>query len=82
MKLPDMLKADVAAEVEAIKEYNKAIKLCIDEGDNATRQLLDGILLQEEDHKLEFERFLEVLEKVGDKKGAIMGLMQAFGKKE
>ena len=43
-------------------------------------QLLDEILLDEEGHRLEFEKLLEIIEKIGDKKGAMMGMMQLMGK--
>jgi bacterioferritin len=76
----EMLKADFQLEVEAIKTYNSAIAICITEKDHITRQLLDKILLEEEVHRLQFEKFLEIVEKVGDMKGAMIGLMQALGK--
>ncbi len=43
-------KNDQMAEDGAIKEYNKAIKLCADEGDNGTREILEDILGDEEEH--------------------------------
>ncbi|MFH2103970.1 MAG: bacterioferritin [Chloroflexota bacterium] len=43
-------KNDIAAETSAIKAYNEAIKLCVDLGDNGTRELLESILKDEEEH--------------------------------
>ena len=45
-----MLKNDHAAEESAIKAYNEAIKLCSNEGDNGTREMLEDILEDEERH--------------------------------
>ena len=76
----EMLRSDVQLEIEAIKVYNEAIGACIADNDHITRQLLEKLLLDEEGHRLEFEKFLEIMEKVGDKKGAMFGLLQSFKK--
>jgi len=44
------LKNDLAAEHGAVKAYNDAIRLAYDLGDNGTRELLDSILKDEEEH--------------------------------
>jgi bacterioferritin len=44
------LRNDLASELGAQKLYNDAIKLTMDVGDNGTRELLDGILKDEENH--------------------------------
>ncbi len=41
---------DKAAEDGAILAYNNAIKLAVEVGDNGTRELLESILKDEEDH--------------------------------
>jgi bacterioferritin len=41
---------DIKAETGAIKAYNAGIKLSVDLGDNGTRELLESILKDEEDH--------------------------------
>ena len=43
-------KYDWDAEEGAIKSYNDGIKLCVSVGDNGTRELLESILKDEEDH--------------------------------
>ncbi len=43
-------KNDWNAEAGAVKAYNNAIRLAVDVGDNGTRELLDAILKDEEDH--------------------------------
>ena len=45
-----ILNNDHAAEAGAITEYNKAIKLCTEEADNGTRELLEDVLKDEEAH--------------------------------
>lgn len=50
---------DLKAEQGAVKVYNKAIKQAQELGDNGTRELLDAILKDEEDH-------LDWLEAQGD----------------
>jgi len=44
------LKNDWNAEAGAVKGYNNAIRLAVEVGDNGTRELLDAILKDEEDH--------------------------------
>jgi bacterioferritin len=41
---------DWASEDGAIQAYNDAIKLAVEVGDNGSRELLEGILKDEEDH--------------------------------
>jgi bacterioferritin len=43
-------KNDWEAESVAIQAYNDAIKLAVEVGDNGTREILEGILKDEEDH--------------------------------
>jgi bacterioferritin len=44
------LKNDQAAEEGAVKAYNAGIRLAVEVGDNGTRELLEDILEDEEDH--------------------------------
>jgi bacterioferritin len=48
--VPAQFQHDLAAEVGAVKAYNGDIKLAADSGDNGTRELLESILKDEEDH--------------------------------
>ena len=41
---------DLAAELGAVKGYNEGIRLAYDLGDNGSRELMDSILTDEEDH--------------------------------
>lgn len=41
---------DRGLELDAIKSYNECIRLCVEVGDNGTRDILEAILKEEEDH--------------------------------
>ena len=60
-----MLKNDHASEEGAIKEYNKAIKLCTSEADNGTREILEDILGDEEAHIDWIEAQLDQIAQMG-----------------
>jgi bacterioferritin len=59
------LSHDAHAEVGAIKAYNGAIKLAVDLDDNGTRELLDSILKDEEDHLDWLEAQLDQIKQMG-----------------
>jgi len=46
----EMIANDLAAEAGAIRSYNEAIALAVSVGDNASRELLESILKDEEAH--------------------------------
>jgi bacterioferritin len=60
-----MMANDLAAEMRAIKAYNAAIKLATDVGDNATKEILDGILGDEDKHVDEIEEQRDQIEQMG-----------------
>jgi bacterioferritin len=43
-------KNDLALEIDAVKRLNDGIKLCVAQGDNASRELAEKILTDEEHH--------------------------------
>jgi bacterioferritin len=45
-----MHKYDLASELSAVAHYNEGIRVCLQAGDNGTRELLKAILKDEEDH--------------------------------
>jgi bacterioferritin len=53
-------------EREAIERLNRGIALCVDRGDNGSRELLDDILEGEEEHADWLETQLELIRQVGD----------------
>jgi len=48
--VPEMYECDLQVEFAAVKRLNEGIALCRDKGDNASRALLEKILLAEEEH--------------------------------
>jgi bacterioferritin len=63
--VPGMLENDRQAEEVAIKNYNEAIKLATELLDNGTKELLDGILKDEEAHINYIEEQLKQIEQMG-----------------
>lgn len=63
--VPSQLKNDHEAEAGAIRMYNDAIRLANDEGDAGTRELLEDILEDEEEHIDWIEAQLDQLEQLG-----------------
>lgn len=59
-----ILNNDHAAEEMAIVDYNKAVKLCTEEADNGTRDMLEGILKDEEAHIDWIEAQLDQIEQM------------------
>ena len=58
-------KLDLALEVGAVERLNKAIALCRDKADNGSRELLEGILLNEEEGLDWLEAQLHLVKEVG-----------------
>ncbi len=61
------LKSDWQAEFGAVKAYNESIRLATELGDNGTKELLDAILKDEEDHIDELESQLDQVKQMGIK---------------
>ncbi|GAB4152452.1 MAG: bacterioferritin [Planctomycetota bacterium] len=64
-EIPKMMHNDHDAESGAIKLYNEAIKLATEVGDNATRELLERILKDEDAHINRIEENLDQIEQMG-----------------
>jgi bacterioferritin len=58
-------KNDLSAEEGAVKAYNEGIGLAADVGDNGTRELLESILKDEEEHLDWLEAQLDQIEQMG-----------------
>jgi bacterioferritin len=58
-------KNDLEAEYEAVKAYNEGIRLAVEVGDNGTRELLEAILRDEEEHADWLEAQLDQIEQMG-----------------
>ena len=59
------IKNDWAAEDGAVKAYNDGIRLAVEVGDNGTRELLESILKDEEDHIDWIEAQLDQINQMG-----------------
>ena len=73
MKLPlkvgatvkDQLESDLGLEHEAFAQYNAAIKVCTEEGDNTSRELFKALLEDEEKHIDFLESQLHIIKEAG-----------------
>jgi len=62
----EILKNDLAAEMQAIPLLNRVIQFCRDNGDNGTEELAKDILVSEEDHVDWLEAQLELIKQLGE----------------
>lgn len=59
------LESDMALELDAVKRLNEAIALCRTVGDNASRELFERILMDEEHHVDYLEGQLHIIGEIG-----------------
>ena len=59
------LKHDLEAEAGAIQAYNDGIRLCLEVGDNGSRDLIDSNLHDEEEHLDWLEAQLDQIAQMG-----------------
>lgn len=64
-EVPKMHENDHSAEEAAIRGYNESIRLSVEVGDNGTRDLLQSILKEEEDHIDWIEAQLDQIKQLG-----------------
>ena len=64
--VPEQLKVDLALEVDSVNRLNAAIEQCRVAGDNGTREILEQILHEEEEHVDWAETQLEAIRQVGE----------------
>jgi bacterioferritin len=64
-EVPKQFANDHAAEIGAVKAYNTAIKLAADVSDNATKEMLDSILKDEDGHVDEIEAQQDQIRQMG-----------------
>jgi len=65
--IPEQLGLDLDLEREAVARLNKGIALCVAEGDNTSRDLLEDILESEEEHLDWLETQLALIKQLGEK---------------
>ena len=63
--VPQQLANDLGAEMGAVTAYNDAIKLAVEVGDNATKQLLESILQDEDNHIDGIEELQDQIDHMG-----------------
>ncbi len=63
---PEVLRNDLALEMQAIPMLNKHIQTCRDIGDNGSEALLKDILVSEEEHVDWLESQLELIKQLGE----------------
>jgi bacterioferritin len=64
--VPEQLRLDLQNEKDAIDRLNRGIALCVEVGDNGSRDLLEDILEGEEEHADWLETQLHLLEEIGE----------------
>ena len=60
-----MLANDLAAEKDAVERYNRGVAVAREAGDNGTRELLEDILEDEEEHANTLEAHLTQIQQMG-----------------
>lgn len=63
--VPKQFEYDLDAEMGAIRDYNAGIKLCVEVGDNATKEILEAILKDEDGHIDQIEEQQDRVTKMG-----------------
>jgi bacterioferritin len=56
---------DLAGELDAVKQYNNAVAVCTEAGDNGTRELFERMVTDEEEHSDFLEAQLFVIGETG-----------------
>jgi bacterioferritin len=64
-RVPEQFELDLAVEYEAIARLNAGIAQCVEAKDNATRAMLEQILVSEEEHTDFLETQLEAIRQTG-----------------
>jgi len=63
--IPKQFANDLDAEMTAVKNYNQAIKVTMDACDNATKEILELILKDEDGHVNQIEEKLDQIKQMG-----------------
>jgi bacterioferritin len=63
--VPEMMRADLAVEHDAVARLNRGIALATEKGDNGTRAFLERILISEEEHIDWIEAQLQQIKDIG-----------------
>jgi bacterioferritin len=63
--IPEQLKNDLELEMKGVRTYNDAIALCLRENDGGSRELLEKILVESEEHVDWLESQLDLIKTMG-----------------
>ena len=63
---PEQIRLDLELEHEAIARLNSGVAKAVEVGDNGTRELLESILTEEEEHTDWLETQLELMAQIGE----------------
>ena len=63
--LKEQFENDLALETKGVKKYNELVALCREAGDNGSRELVEPILVESEEHVDWLEVQLHLIEKMG-----------------
>ena len=63
--VPEQLELDLSVEIEAVDRLNKGIVLCREKADNGSRDLMEEILVDEEEHLDWLEAQLGIVKEIG-----------------
>jgi bacterioferritin len=61
----EQISSDLKLELQAVEMYNSAVRVACEEGDNASRELFEKLLKDEEDHVDWLEAQLHQMEEIG-----------------
>ncbi len=64
--VPEQFQLDLEVEYAAIERLNRGIAVCVEAGDNGSRELLEAILVSEEQHTDWLETQLETIRQIGE----------------
>jgi len=56
---------DLADEADAVRQYNASVTVCVEAGDNGTRELFEKMVRDEEGHNDFFEAQLDMIKEIG-----------------
>jgi bacterioferritin len=59
------LESDLGLEIAAVAMYNRAVQTCREEGDNASRELFERLLKDEEEHVDWLEAQIHQIKEIG-----------------
>jgi bacterioferritin len=62
----EQFELDLQVEYEAVKRFNDGVALAVEVADNATRHMLEAMLVSEEDHADWLETQLELIRQIGE----------------